>query len=924
MKAMTLIKGTVIGVMLALAGCGSDKRDSTSGIDDPVSRLSHDMVLIPGKNYFVCKFEVTQSLWEAVMGENPSWFKGADRPVENVSWNDCQKFLGKLNALPEVKEAGVTYRLPTADEWEYACRAGATGDYCKLANGTEITRGTLGEVAWYEYNSGFEAHPVGKKKPNAFGLYDMHGNVDELTSTIAGVYRITCGGSTFNQICETGVRCRVNPDDRFSFIGFRLAGTTEAQRKAAEAEREVAAEAERKAMAEASKGAVAKLAADMVPIPGKNYSICKYEATQALWFAVMGETPSKFKGAYRPIVNVSWDDCQMFLEKLNAMPEAKESGFTYRLPTADEWEYACRAGATGNYCRLVNGIEITKETLGEVAWFESGEDSGAKTNFYGLYDMHGLVSWHRNLEDPPVPVGQKKPNALGLYDMLGNVWECTSVGLGVVNEAVCVLCGGCLVAPADFCMASTLRVTPNEASRDIAFGFRLAGVTEAQRKAAEAEREAVEEVERKAIAEASKGAVARLVADMVPIPGKSYSVCKYEVTQALWLAVMGENPSKFKGAYRPVENVSWNDCQEFLGKLNDLPEVRESGFTYRLPTAEEWEYACRAGATGDCWQTRLADGSETTFQTIGEVAWFYDNSNSRINDRFQTHPVGQKKPNAFGFYDMHGNVWEWTGTTDGGCWVCCGGSWLTPLPDWPIDPAYRDYSLGFRLASTTETQRKAAEAVREAADEVERKMVAEASKGAVAKLAADMVPIPGKNYSICKYEVTQALWFAVMGENPAEFKGACRPVENVSWDDCQKFLEKLNVMPEVKEAGVTYRLPTADEWEYACRAGAPGDNPLRFKLADGTVGTAFSSLLDEVAWHSGNSWLADRRQTHPVGQKKPNAFGLYDMFGNVMEWTPTADGSRVCRGSSCWGYYDNAITLNPDFRRYSLGFRLAR
>ena len=192
-------------------------------------KISTDMVSIPGRNYAMCKYEVTQALWFAVMGENPSRFEGLDRPVENVSWNDCQKFLEKLNALPEVKAAGVTYRLPTADEREYACRAGATGDYCKLADGTEITKESLGDVAWYVGNSGIDGkvqtHPVGQKKPNAFGLYDMHGNVREWTSTADGGERVFCGGSwgDYADHCGAGHRRRNYPDSRASTLGFRLA-----------------------------------------------------------------------------------------------------------------------------------------------------------------------------------------------------------------------------------------------------------------------------------------------------------------------------------------------------------------------------------------------------------------------------------------------------------------------------------------------------------------------------------------------------------------------------------------------------------------------------------------------------------------------------------------------------------------------------
>ena len=225
MKTRALIKCALALALSTLAGCGG------GGSVSPVAQLDKDMVQIPGRNYAICKYEVTQALWEAVMGENPSKFKGADRPVECVSWHECQEFLEKLNALPEVKKAGVTYRLPTAEEWEYACRAGSTGYYCRLADGTEITKETLGAVAWYgeawygeDYKTG-ATHPVAQMMPNAFGLYDMHGNVWEWTSTADGYNRVFCGGcwGDYASNCRAGSRYGYDPDDRHDALGFRLA-----------------------------------------------------------------------------------------------------------------------------------------------------------------------------------------------------------------------------------------------------------------------------------------------------------------------------------------------------------------------------------------------------------------------------------------------------------------------------------------------------------------------------------------------------------------------------------------------------------------------------------------------------------------------------------------------------------------------------
>ena len=187
------------------------------------------------EGFWLGKYEVTQAQWEAVMGKNPSDFKGINNPVEQVSWDDCQKFLEKLNALPEVKESGWTCRLPTEKEWEYACQAGSTGDYCKLADGTEITKDTLGEVAWYDDNSGDTTHPVGLKKPNTFGLYDMHGNVWEWCEDLnraGGSYRVHHGGSwsLIPECCESFIRGCCPPSDRGNFLGFRLAASQDVNR----------------------------------------------------------------------------------------------------------------------------------------------------------------------------------------------------------------------------------------------------------------------------------------------------------------------------------------------------------------------------------------------------------------------------------------------------------------------------------------------------------------------------------------------------------------------------------------------------------------------------------------------------------------------------------------------------------------------
>ncbi len=196
-----------------------------------VADLPQNMISIPGKSYKMCRYEVTQALWEAVMGNNPSSFKNPDNPVENVSWYDCQEFIKKLNEMPVAKDSGLSFRLPTEEEWEYACRAGSTGKYCRLSDGTEITDENLGDVAWYVENSEKRPHPVGQKKPNAFGMYDMHGSMWEWTQTAEGKKRIPRGGSWLysGKYCASSYRNKDSPSFRCSRLGFRLCASPRAE-----------------------------------------------------------------------------------------------------------------------------------------------------------------------------------------------------------------------------------------------------------------------------------------------------------------------------------------------------------------------------------------------------------------------------------------------------------------------------------------------------------------------------------------------------------------------------------------------------------------------------------------------------------------------------------------------------------------------
>jgi len=187
--------------------------------------------------FYIGVYEVTQEQWEAVMGDNPSYYVAPGNPVERVSWEDCKDFITELNT----KGIG-TFRLPTEAEWEYACRAGSSTRYCF---GDDLAYAEIGDYAWYLNNSSDATHIVGKKKSNVWGLYDMHGNVWEWCNDYYGAYedtqqtdplgpstgseRVLRGGcfANFPGECRSAFRLYATSTVSDTGIGFRLVRTSQ-------------------------------------------------------------------------------------------------------------------------------------------------------------------------------------------------------------------------------------------------------------------------------------------------------------------------------------------------------------------------------------------------------------------------------------------------------------------------------------------------------------------------------------------------------------------------------------------------------------------------------------------------------------------------------------------------------------------------
>jgi len=224
-----------IGIKLTLIPAGEFQMGSPGSDSDALDSEKPQHTVRITKPLYLGVTEVTQEQYERVMGTNPANFKGAQLPAENMSWEDAVEFCRKLSSLPAERSAGRVYRLPTEAEWEYACRAGSK---TKWSFGD--SESSLGDYAWYGSNSG-SRQAVGQKKPNAWGLYDMHGNVWEWcsdwhgnyasttvsdpTGATAGSDRVSRGGGWYGgaRDCRSAIRGGSAPGYRLVNLGFRVA-----------------------------------------------------------------------------------------------------------------------------------------------------------------------------------------------------------------------------------------------------------------------------------------------------------------------------------------------------------------------------------------------------------------------------------------------------------------------------------------------------------------------------------------------------------------------------------------------------------------------------------------------------------------------------------------------------------------------------
>ena len=627
---------------------------------------------------------------------------------------------------------------------------------------------------------------------------------------------------------------------------------------------------------------------DVHQVTLSDYYIGETEVTQSLWLAVMGgELPPRqeIMGDEYPVADITMVDCRRFVERLTEL-----TGRHFRIPTEAEWEYAARGGKKSKGYKYAGS-----DNIDEVAWY------------------NGNATEYR-----PQIVKQYKPNELGVYDMSGNVCEWVSdwyapynlypqinpTGASIYSDSKLphIHRGGCWTyAPAQ-CQPERRTGWSHKSANGI--GLRIVMSDE------EPFREVyVNDTTRFYLRKVEKGTfmmgakeddlivMQNLDAKGDELPqhevtlDSDYYVAEYEITQSLWEAVMGTDvydmyaaltrPSVYPnpvGVAYPMYYVYTKDILEFARKLSQM-----TGLKFRLPTEAEWEFAAKGGNRSHGY---LYAGSNN----VDSVAWYGNKGMQQ---------VGQLMPNELGIYDMSGNglercvdYLEYHQPYESGDVVnprgkirqngnraYRGGSHnmhkdsVRVTHRAPQTPTFTSINVGARLVMNEEHHFQTFNVGSVWFDMIYVKggtfmmgCTQEMDSNAYAH-ESPMHEVTLSDYYIGQIEVTQALWKNVMGNsnNPSTHKGNDLPVHNVSWDDCQLFIEKLNLM-----TGLNFRMPTEAEWEYAARGGVKSRG---YKYAG-------SDNIDEVAWYKEN---ADGKP-HTFATKQPNELGIYDMSGNVFEW----------------------------------------
>ena len=701
---------TVNGVtfkMITVEGGTFTMGDDESTLSWDGQSPEHQVTL---SDYKIGQTQVTQALWQAVMGSNPSYYtEDVTCPVECVSWYDCQEFILRLNQL-----TGKQFRMLTEAEWEFAARGG------NLSHGYKFSGSdTIDIVSWNLYNSGFKTHPVATKLPNELGIYDMTGNVSEWCQDWFGSYS---SSAQTNPLGPAEGNTRVLRDNGIAGFG---------------------GEGQKKSFSHDDEGMYGGWYVTwrynwqpeyygfydndydfLTPLPGLRIALdvddsSKFRLSESVVTVDVGESASvnilnggssytvaggtnnvttTISGNTLTVTGIAAGTTSVYVTDAATGATAALNVIVNPVFSPDEPEYVDLGLPSGTLWATRNVGATNPEDYGD--YFAWGETEPKDVYGWSTYEWcngtertltkYCSKSYYGTVDDKT----ELDPEDDAAYVNMGPSWRmptkeqqdelknsCTRVSTtrnGVKGTLFTGPNGNTLFLPAagsrsenslnkegkcDCYWSRTLySSSPNYAyylyydmgscyttysSRSNGYTVRAVRATEAP--VLEEEEFTVNGVTFKMITvdggTFTMGDDSSTDSDVKPahqVTLSTFKIGQTEVTQALWQAVMGSNPSYFTGdLQRPVEMISWADCQRFVYQLNQL-----TGKRFRMTTEAEWEFAARGGNYS---QGYTYSGSNT----LDDVAWI------GINNNTPTHAVGQKLPNELSLYDMTGNVTEW-------------------------------------------------------------------------------------------------------------------------------------------------------------------------------------------------------------------------------------------------------------------------
>lgn len=616
--------------------------------------LEIKMVDIPGKNLQMMNTELTQELFEKIMGYNPSIFKNPDNPVENIYDTEifyfCNQLSEKFGFAPvyalngeydatkwDKSASSCTYtqnlqangfRLPTKDEWSFAAKGGEDYEYAGSNN--------LDEVAWYSENSGNKTHAVAQKKPNGYGLYDMSGNVAEFhwyTYYKKDIYNkyepIPDGrfiGGNYSKLSDGRSNeewCSVKPaidggNIRGSMHGFRIARTVPAKQLKALSKKEV-------------QSTLNSIKKDMIEVPDMAIKVLKTEVTQKMYMSIMEENPSLNKGYDNPVENVSYYDAIYYCNKLSEIMDYTPVYSVYGKTDVTKWNYTPHRNdfIKGEISQNLDADGFRLPTLDE--WNYISKNKAPKKSAEDGWFLE-------NSDNKTHPVAQKKANSFGLFDIEGNVsewmWYISDVDFYFST-------GGLNYSLSINSESSPWRTIANQHDY---IGFRLVQTDSKNKKIASNKEKDLK--------------VKDFTLTFKEIPDKKILMLNTKVTGELYEKVMGYAPADpFYKKEKPVTYVNWYNAIYFCNKLSEMSGLTPVySFNGKTKTSQ-WNYKPTDGThdisswdrtnqiKADVVQNPKANGFR--LPTLDE--WLFAAKNGSYN------------PNGFGLYDMltNGREWVW-------------------------------------------------------------------------------------------------------------------------------------------------------------------------------------------------------------------------------------------------------------------------